>query len=169
MFWAALLLVWAFGSASHFFYQWSGKKRVVGLFFASNESVWEHGKLGFWPLCAALLWQGLRTGAGWAAICCAIACATLLCAVHTAGIFYAYTGALGVWSVLWADIALFLFSSALGLHMGWRLLGRPCPVWLGAAAAAAVAGEIFCLLWFTRRPPRLPLFTDYSQGGPPRR
>lgn len=167
MFWAELLLVWAFGSASHFFYQWSGGKRAVGLFFASNESVWEHSKLGFWPLLAVLLWQGVHTGAGWPAVCCAMMLATLLCAIHTAGIFYAYTSALGVWSVLWADIAVFLFASGLGLRVGWRTLARPCPAWLGAAAALVLALEVFALLWFTRNPPRLPLFIDYSgeKGG----
>lgn len=167
MFWVELLLVWVFGSASHFFYQWSGRRRAVGLFFASNESVWEHGKLGFWPLLGVLLWQGVHAGAGWTAVCCAAVAATLFCAIHTAGLFYAYTGALGIWSVLWADISIFLFSSGLGLWAGWRVLARPCPVWLGAVAALVLALEVFALLWCTCHPPRLPLFTDYSgaKGG----
>ncbi len=107
MFWVWLVLVWGLGSASHFFYQWSGKNKWVGLLFANNESVWEHSKLGFWPLCIALAAQGIGQGAAWESVCCAAACATLCCIALTMGMFYTYTGALGIWSVLWVDILLF--------------------------------------------------------------
>lgn len=38
-----------FGALSHFFYEWSGFNRAVGVFFAANESVWEHLKLAIFP------------------------------------------------------------------------------------------------------------------------
>ena len=37
------------GVISHFVYEWSGNNRLVGLFFPTNESVWEHMKLCFYP------------------------------------------------------------------------------------------------------------------------
>ena len=163
MFWAYLAPVWAFGAASHFFYQWSGKKRLVGLLFPHNESVWEHGKLGFWALCLALLVRGFLLEAGWPAVCQAIAAATLFCLAHLVGLFYIYTGALGVWSILPADIGIFLWSSAHGLGLGWRLLQAQTSQAQGALSAAALALEVFCLFYFSLRPPRLPLFIDYSK------
>lgn len=163
MFWLYLVPVWAVGAASHFFYQWSGQNWLMGLLFPHNESVWEHGKLGFWPLCLALLVRGLLTGAAWPGLCCAMAWAALFCLIHTIGLFYTYTGALGVWSVLPADIGIFLLSSGLGLYLGWVLLERPVSPFWGALFALVLALAAVCLLLWSLYPPRLPLFTDYSK------
>lgn len=38
------------GSLLHFTYEWSNKSPIVGAFSAVNESVWEHLKLGYFPL-----------------------------------------------------------------------------------------------------------------------
>ena len=35
---AGFLFVSAFGALSHFFYEWSGKKKSAALLFAANES-----------------------------------------------------------------------------------------------------------------------------------
>ena len=43
------------GTFSHFFFDWSGENRLVGIFAAVNESTWEHLKLLFFP---ALLFLG---------------------------------------------------------------------------------------------------------------
>ena len=43
------LFVSIFGAISHFFYQWSGKKLVIGILFPANESTWEHLKLAIVP------------------------------------------------------------------------------------------------------------------------
>ena len=162
MFWAYLAPVWIFGAASHFFYQWSGGARLLGLLFPHNESVWEHGKLGFWPLCLALLLRGAVLESGWPSVWRAMAAAVLFCLLHVSGLFYTYTGAFGAWSVLPADIGIFLWSSAHGLGLGWRLLGEQTSQAQGALSAAALALATFFLLYFSVRPPRLPLFIDYS-------
>ena len=164
MFWVWLVLVWGLGSASHFFYQWSGKNKWAGLLFANNESVWERSKLGFWPLCIALTAQGIGQGAAWESVCCAAACATLCCIALTMGMFYTYTGALGIWSVLWADILLFLLAAAGGLAAGWNVLKAEAGHWMGVAGALLLAAEVACLIRWSVRPPKLPLFTDYSVG-----
>jgi hypothetical protein len=41
------------GSLMHFVYRWSGNSKIVGIFVPVNESVWEHLKMGFWPM---VLW-----------------------------------------------------------------------------------------------------------------
>lgn len=38
------------GTLSHFFYEWSGKNALIGLFSPINESTWEHMKLVFFPV-----------------------------------------------------------------------------------------------------------------------
>lgn len=47
------------GSLGHFFYEWSDNNYVVGLFFATNESVWEHIKLALFPIFISFLLYGL--------------------------------------------------------------------------------------------------------------
>ena len=142
MLWA-LLFVWVVGSASHFFYGWSGENPLVGLLFASSESVWEHSKLGFWPLCLAILWLGKGAGANWATLAWAMACGTLFYLVHQIGAFYAY-----------------LLASAGGLWMGYRLLGQPRPLWQGALGVGILCFLALSLVVFTRESPALPLFWD---------
>ena len=43
------LFVSIFGALSHFFYEWSGKNKIVGFLFPANESTWEHLKLAIFP------------------------------------------------------------------------------------------------------------------------
>ena len=43
------------GSLLHYTYEWSGKSPIVGAFSAINESVWEHLKLGYFPLTFFIL------------------------------------------------------------------------------------------------------------------
>ena len=45
-----ILAVWVSGSLFHFVYDWTGHNTLVGLFFPTNESTWEHMKLAFLPM-----------------------------------------------------------------------------------------------------------------------
>ncbi len=45
----AFLLIGVLGTVGHFVYEWSGNSRLIGCFFATNESTWEHLKLLFFP------------------------------------------------------------------------------------------------------------------------
>ena len=41
------------GTIGHFLYDWSNNNKIIGFFFATNESIWQHLKLGITPI---LLW-----------------------------------------------------------------------------------------------------------------
>lgn len=41
------------GTIGHFLYDWSNKNKIIGFFFATDESTWQHLKLGITPI---LLW-----------------------------------------------------------------------------------------------------------------
>lgn len=43
------IIIGFIGSILHFTYEWSGKKKIVALFSAINESVWEHNRLALIP------------------------------------------------------------------------------------------------------------------------
>ena len=38
------------GTILHFSYEWSGNNKIIATFSATNESVWEHLKLVFFPM-----------------------------------------------------------------------------------------------------------------------
>ena len=38
------------GTLLHFTYEWTGENKIIGIFSATNESVWEHLKLTFFPM-----------------------------------------------------------------------------------------------------------------------
>lgn len=42
------------GTIGHFLYKWSKGNAIIGFFFARNESIWSHLKLGITPI---LLWS----------------------------------------------------------------------------------------------------------------
>ena len=90
MLWA-LLFVWVVGSASHFFYEWSGENPLVGLLFASSESVWEHRQAGILAVVSGDFVAGKGSRANWSTLAWAMACGTLFYLVHQIGAFYAYT------------------------------------------------------------------------------
>lgn len=49
IFWG-ILFINLFGILLHFLYDFSGKVLIVGIFAPINESIWEHLKLGFYPI-----------------------------------------------------------------------------------------------------------------------
>ena len=153
-------------SFSHYAYQLSGENAIAGLFNPTNESVWEHLKFMFFPF---ILW--------WAAIFflkrnnCIIPAKT---AVFSAAIsliaaplsvillFYAYSGALGITSVA-IDIPLVFICYFIALSFAAHLLKYTNPpkpfVYL---AVFAIFALFAAFIVFTKTPPNLPIFTDFS-------
>ena len=48
---SGIAFVFLLGALLHFVFECSVESRIVGLFASVNESVWEHFKQGFWPMC----------------------------------------------------------------------------------------------------------------------
>ena len=107
------LFIIALGSLLHFTYEAADKAWWAGIFSATNESVWEHLKLAFWP---GAIWTLLlrlipidRPKNFWAGR----ATSLLLMPLAIALGFYGYTALLGSHSLI-LDLALFVVSIACG-------------------------------------------------------
>ena len=90
-----IIFVFLFGALLHFVFEWSGESKIVGAIASVNESVWEHFKQGFWPMClyASIEYCYLRKHIqNFAA---AKAVAVYLIPIITALIFYGYTAIIG--------------------------------------------------------------------------
>lgn len=157
IFGAACLL----GTAQHFLYEPLGRPAALRWLLPTSESPWEHFKLAFWPLCAALaLWGGLQGAAAGTILCaCCLGASHAFCTMM--GIYFFYRAALGVKRpVLWTDIGNFYVTMLLGWRLGLRTLGGSFGLLQAALAAAVLLGWWAVFLLPERKAPGWPLFAD---------
>lgn len=143
------------GTAGHFFYEWSGKNPVVGLFFPINESVWEHMKLVLFPTALYLGTASLKVRGGNYALSSFVA--LFVGAALIPLLFYSYTGIVGK-SVLAADITVFIVSVIAGYAFAYLLFNIKRLPFLNAVAVIGIAAIVVCFFTFTLCPPDAELF-----------
>jgi hypothetical protein len=110
---SGIVFVFLMGALLHFVFEWSGESRIVGLFASVNESVWEHFKQGFWPMClyAAIEYRFLRGRVN--NFLTAKAVAVYIIPIITGLVFYGYTAIIGE-EILIVDILIFLVAIVVG-------------------------------------------------------
>jgi hypothetical protein len=134
-FYGAIFIV-VLGSLLHFTYEAAGQAWWVGIFSATNESVWEHLKLAFWP---GAIWTLLlrlmpirRPNNFWSGRAASLAVMPFAIALG----FYGYTALLGGHSLI-LDLALFVASIACGQAVAVGVYTAP-NLGRGAEAAALI-------------------------------
>lgn len=153
----------AFGCLGHFIFEWSGHKHIAGLFFAVNESTWEHIKLAIYP---SLLW--FIAEAAFHGMSCALVTAQAASLVSTMLLipllFYGYTAITGQnWLI--TDILCFILSVIGGRRIFTLILeAQPSSALLTAISTAAIVAVTVMYLTFSYRPPRNFLFRDPISG-----
>ncbi len=161
MIWGTLLLAWAVGVVMHFLYEPLGRPRFLRPLLPLSESAWEHYKMAFWPLAAAMAWLAVCYGLPWHSAACAALAAALHAMGTMFGLFYIYVSGLGVGrSVMMVDILCFVCTMFSGYFVGVRLLASALPAWLGIPALAGLVLIAYLLARFSVRPPDLPMFRD---------
>lgn len=157
------------GTLLHFTYEWSAKATVVGFFSATNESVWEHTKLFFFPMLvfAILEWkyvQDKRTLLFAKVIESFTGILFIIC------FFYTYTSALGISPFLPVDIVSFFIAVALGKYISYKIINGSClknwhmPLVINALILLALTAGFF---YVTQRPPQIPLFVPEDEAASP--
>lgn len=149
------------GTIQHFLYRPLGSPRWLAPLLPVSESPWEHYKLAFWPLCAALGAAALCLGVSWQswALAALLACAHAFCTMF--GIFYFYVYGLGVGRpLLAADIGGYYLTMGCGYALGLRALTLYTAVWPGVCALALLLAAAVLLARWSVAPPALPLFRD---------
>ena len=147
------------GTVMHFLYAPLGAPGFLAPFLPVSESPWEHYKLAFWPLCAALIFWGIKNGAETAAILCSCLAAVLSAAFVIFGIYYTYTAGFDLGpSVLWVDILSYYIAMYIAFCLGIRVMASaPAPVF-GFVSAMGLILIALALAVFSFRPPRFPIF-----------
>ena len=150
------------GTFSHFFYEWSGENRLVGIFAAVNESTWEHLKLLFFP--ALLFWvlewifgkkkPNLLWSVFWGLFAGTLSIVVL---------FYTYSGVLGK-NLAPVDILSFVVGVLVAFFVKLYAQSGTPTARKRLAGGILLAVLLLCYLLFTAFPPHIGLFLDPVTG-----
>ncbi|MFH1650662.1 MAG: DUF6512 family protein [Chloroflexota bacterium] len=161
---AGIIFVFLLGALLHFVFEWSGDSRMVGLIASVNESVWEHFKQGFWPMClyAAIEYRFLLGRVN--NFFTAKAAAVYLIPVITGLAFYGYTAIVGE-EILIVDILIFLVAVIAGQLISYRIMNSSgLPKYMSAVSLFFIILLAAVLMYTTFYPPHLPIFLDGNTG-----
>lgn len=138
---------------------------MVAAFAAVNESTWEHMKLLAMPGVIWSLVEAVALRSSRQSVLMARALGLLAGLVTIPTVYYTYTGALGVSSMI-VDVVLFQAAVLLGALVSWRVLAKnklTGPIW-GAVGLLLLLGVAALFVWWTYAPPVLPIFIDPTNG-----
>lgn len=154
------------GSLSHFVYNWSNQQKWIGLFFATNESTFEHLKLLFYPflLYSVFEYYVLKKSSQADYIYklpCGKTIALLAGLLSIITLFYTYTGVFGV-SIVFIDISIFILAVLLSFIISYFLITRETDIGRISPYIYIVFLIILFLyfLVFSIYPPDIPLFNS---------
>jgi hypothetical protein len=159
-----MLFVSVLGGLLHFTFELSGFNPVIGTFSAVNESVWEHLKLGFWPIILLTIIEYFLIKKQTNNFFVGKATSALTIILVIPVIFYSYTIFTGE-SIFLIDILSFFIAVIIGQILSYKILTHNQILkkleWISIAVLIILA---ILFIAFTFYPPDLPLFQDPISG-----
>jgi hypothetical protein len=161
---SGIIFIVLFGSFLHFLFEISGYFLPLGAIAAVNESVWEHLKLGYWPLIffGIVEYNFLKKESR--NFFLAIFISALLIIIIIPVFFYSYTAILGE-DILFLDIFSFVLSVVIAQLVSYKILtlqNFSNIISYISLAGIVILGLLFIV--FTYFPPQIPLFQDSLTG-----
>lgn len=143
----------------HYTYALSGENAIVSFFSATNESVWEHLKLLFFPAFLYTAIEYFYIGKRYSGFIITKALAVLIGLLFTTAAYYTYSGAIGK-NIGLVNILIFVFSCLVcyGFSYFKLLNNSPRTKYANAYGAAILVLLTFLFVLFTLTPPEIPLF-----------
>nr|WP_307992655.1 DUF6512 family protein [uncultured Niameybacter sp.] len=149
------------GSLLHFTYEWSGNNLFVSFFAPVNESVWEHFKLGFFPiiLYGLLMFPLIKDkvnnyifGLGFS---------SLILNTTIVSLYYLYTSFTHR-SINWIDISIFIIGVIVAFVVFYKILSlSSLPHFFNWIGLAIIVLTICLFIIFTISPlTRFEIFKD---------
>ena len=152
------------GGMLHFVFGWSGEWRPMALIAATNESVWEHLKLGFWPALFYCIveYKYIRKSTNNFLIAQAIGIYLIPITITT--LFYLYTAF--VEDMLVADLIIFVLAVVIGQLVSYKILtARPLPAWTSKLGLLLLVLLTLAFSTLTYYATHLLIFRDPIGGG----
>lgn len=159
------LLTGILGMLLCFAYDWSGGSGLAAAFSAVNGSAWERMKLLFLPLFLFSVVQVCLLGRNYPNLPAVRAVSAMTGAALIPILFYTYTGIIGR-SFAWVNVSIFILADFAAFALDFRLLcrGRLSRRWQQLLGLSALWALVFCFVWCSFRPVRLPLWRDPATG-----
>ena len=159
-----IILAIVFGTLLHFTYEWSGENRIVGLFSATNESVWEHLKLVFYPMLILVIVEYFVVKKEANNYIEAKSLGIFLAIAFIIVFYYTYTGIIGKTFFI-IDILTFIISIILGEWVSYKLMIRKSEstTLSKILSSAIIFYFLISFILFTYNPPNINLFKDPTQ------
>ncbi|MFX1392763.1 MAG: DUF6512 family protein [Promethearchaeota archaeon] len=148
------------GSFLHFLFEISGYFYPIGAISAVNESVWEHLKLGFWPIIfiAPVEYKFIKDRGKNFIIAKNIAAYIIPLSIVI--IFYTYTAILGT-NLLIIDILTFIIAIVIGHVISYQIMRyKEKPKIITYISLILIIFLAILFVLFTYYPPQLPIFQD---------
>jgi hypothetical protein len=161
---SGIIFVFLLGALLHFVFEWSGESAIIGAIASVNESVWEHFKQGFWPMClfAVIEYPFIRRHTR--NFLAAKGAAVLLIPTLTGLLFYAYSAIIGR-EILIVDILIFAVAITAGQLISYKIMTLPVwPKFTSYAGFCMIVLIGLILILFTYYPPHLPILLDENTG-----
>lgn len=151
------------GTILHFTYEISLNNTFVGIFSATNESVWEHLKLIFYPMLLMAIIGYFIIGNKYKNYCFAQIKGIIISMIFVVIFFYTYTGIIGR-NIGIVDIATFIFSIIGGEYVIYKTIRDKRN--FNAEAVSVILAILILIMFivFTIYPPKIPLFEDPIYG-----
>ena len=159
-----IILAIVFGTLLHFTYEWSGENRIVGLFSATSESVWEHLKLVFYPMLILAIVEYFVVKKEANNYIEAKSLGIFLAIAFIIVFYYTYTGIIGKTFFI-IDILTFIISIILGEWVSYKLMIRKSEstTLSKILSSAIIFYFLISFILFTYNPPNINLFKDPTQ------
>ena len=157
----SVIIIFILGTLLHFTYNFSGENKLIAIFSAINESVWEHLKLIYFPMLLMLIIGYFKIGKEIPNYICSKTIGIITAMVFIIIFFYTYTGILGK-SIAIIDIASFYVAVILGEYISYSLIIKN----IKCNSKTAILILIFlliCFIIFTYYPPNLGIFKEPSR------
>lgn len=160
----SLFFVIIVGSFLHFLFEISGDFYPIGAISAVNESVWEHLKLGFWPIIfiAPVEYTFIKDRVKNFIIAKNIAAYIIPLSIVI--IFYTYTAILGT-NLLIMDILTFVIAVIIGHVLSYYIMtSQEKPRIMIYISLILIIFLAILFILFTYYPPQLNIFQDSLTG-----
>lgn len=156
----------AVGTLLQFLYRWTGGSTFAAAFSAVNESTWEHMKMLYVPYFVFTMVEFTALGEPFRNFFAVKSVSALAGLATIPTLFYTLGGMFGELPA-WVNMAIFYVAAAAMYLLSCRLLTRFAlrGTALQLTGFALLWALMFAFLYFTYRPPHLPLFRDPVGGG----
>lgn len=157
----AFLVIGILGALGHFVYDWSGNNRLIGYFFAVNESTWEHLKLLFFPTVIYSVIEYIFVKKEIKNYIPAVIISVISGMLAIVTLFYTYQGVIGK-NIDFLNIAIFYIGIIIMLCIKTKIIDSEALSDRNWSLIFLLIGVLiaFLFLIFTYSPPNLNIFSE---------